>query len=110
MGLSHLPPDSLAAWVEASCAAQGVPVKVADPTVVSRVGALLGARVEGTRAQPRSGSTRPLGRGSVAPPDAHAGGVQGLHSGTARGDLDVVDQGGHDRVLPRQIEAAPGAA
>jgi hypothetical protein len=30
-------------WVRASCAAQGVPVKVADPVLVGRIGALLGA-------------------------------------------------------------------
>jgi hypothetical protein len=29
-------------WTRASCAAQGVPVKVADPMLVRRVGALLG--------------------------------------------------------------------
>lgn len=30
-----------AAWVEQSCAAQGVPSKVTDPTVLRRVGVLL---------------------------------------------------------------------
>jgi hypothetical protein len=33
----------LAAWVEASCAAQGVPVRVTDPGVLARVGVLMGA-------------------------------------------------------------------
>jgi hypothetical protein len=33
----------LAAWVEASCAAQGVPVRVTDPGVIARIGVLLGA-------------------------------------------------------------------
>ncbi len=32
----------LAAWVEASCAAQGVPVRVTDPGVLARIGVLLG--------------------------------------------------------------------
>lgn len=50
MGLSHLPADELAAWVEASCAAQGVPVKVTDAAVVRRVGMLLGAGADGSRA------------------------------------------------------------
>lgn len=36
--------EDLAAWVAKSCAAQGVPVKVTDPTVVRRVAALLNAR------------------------------------------------------------------
>lgn len=51
-------PDEVAAWVIASCAAQGVPVKVTDVTVVRRVGVLLGATGDGSRAHPRSGSTR----------------------------------------------------
>lgn len=33
----------LAAWVEATCAAQGVPVRVTDPGVLARVGVLMGA-------------------------------------------------------------------
>lgn len=32
----------LAAWLEASCAAQGVPVRVTDPGVLARVGVLMG--------------------------------------------------------------------
>lgn len=34
-------PDELAAWVAASCAAQGLAVKVTDPTTLRRVGILL---------------------------------------------------------------------
>lgn len=34
--------EDLAAWVAKSCAAQGVPVKVTDPTVLRRVAVLLG--------------------------------------------------------------------
>ena len=110
MGLSHLSADELAAWVTASCAAQGVPVKVTHPTMVRRVGALLGAQVAGPRAHPRSGSTWPGIGGSVAPHDAHAGGVQDLATGRAGADHDVVDQGPDDCVLPRQVEGVPGAA
>mgnify|MGYP001331189652 CR=1 FL=1 len=51
MGLSGLSPEDLAAWVAASCEAQGVPEHVTDPLVVSRVSALLGqARAPGARA------------------------------------------------------------
>lgn len=53
MGLSNLPPEEIAALVVDSCAASGVPVKVTDPTVVRRVGVLLGAPVGGQRAHPR---------------------------------------------------------
>lgn len=40
--LAGLSEEDLVAWVEASCAAQGVPVKVTDPAVVRGVCALLG--------------------------------------------------------------------
>ncbi|WP_238781371.1 hypothetical protein [Prescottella equi] len=36
-------PELLAAWVESSCAAQGVPVRVTDPGVLADVGVLMGA-------------------------------------------------------------------
>ena len=61
MGLSNVPAEVLAAWVAASCAGQGVPVKVTDPTVVRRVGALLGAGVAGPRERKRSGTRGPDG-------------------------------------------------
>lgn len=34
-------PDELAAWVAASCAAQGLGVKVTDPATLRRVGVLI---------------------------------------------------------------------
>lgn len=40
-------PAQVAAWVQASCEAQGVPVVVADPGVVSDVVALATGRVAG---------------------------------------------------------------
>ncbi len=47
--------EQVRAWVEDTCAAQGVPVVVSDPAVVSRVGALLGAE----RRKPSGGRTAP---------------------------------------------------
>lgn len=110
-GLSGLPADDdLAAWVAASCVAQGVPVKVTDVTVVRRVGLLLGGSVGRPRAQARSAAPRdPAGR-SEAPDDVHPGTVQGPDAGGAGCDDDVVDQGGGDRVLPRQIQRVPRSA
>jgi len=35
-------PEVVRAWLERTCAAQGVPVKVSDPRIVARVVALLG--------------------------------------------------------------------
>jgi hypothetical protein len=110
MGLSHLSAEQVAAWVAASCGAQGVPVRVSDPVVVRQVGVLLGAAPAGSRAHPRSGSTRDRGVRSVAPDDGHAGRVQGSNSGGAGRDVDVVDDRFDDGVLPRQREVGPGAA
>ena len=110
MGLSGLSPEVIAALVAESCAAQGVPVKVTDPSVVRRVGVLLGGPVPGPRAHPRSGSTRSGAGRSVAPHDGHPGGVEPGGSGSTGSDADVVDQGGDDGVVPVQADREPGAA
>jgi hypothetical protein len=34
--------DDVASWVDSSCAAQGVPVRLEDPVVIERVAVLLG--------------------------------------------------------------------
>jgi hypothetical protein len=49
--------EALRAWLEASCAAQGVSVLVSDPGTVAQVGVLLGGR----------GPARRLPAGSAAP-------------------------------------------
>lgn len=56
--------ESVRVWLVASCAAQGVPIHVTDPVVVSRLGALLGATGD------RGGLPR---RGGAATPEALAG-------------------------------------
>ncbi|GGG49729.1 hypothetical protein GCM10011374_10290 [Kocuria dechangensis] len=40
--MSGVDPAVLAAWVRASCEAQGVPEKVTDPVALRRIGDLLG--------------------------------------------------------------------
>lgn len=108
MGLSHLTPDQVAAFVTASCAAQGVAVKVSDPSVVRRVGALLGAPGTG-RARTRRAGARGTGTGaySVPPHDLDPGRVQGHDPGRPRSDHDVIDQGLDDGVLPVQVQRPP---
>ncbi len=51
-----LDPAAVAAWVLRSCQAQGVPVRVSDPTVLSHVRALVG--VGEPAAGPREGPRR----------------------------------------------------
>jgi hypothetical protein len=54
MGVKRVPLDVVRAWVERTCAAQGVAVKVRDPLVTAAVVTLLG----GKRQKRQTGSTR----------------------------------------------------
>ena len=40
--MSGIDPAALAAWIRATCEAQGVPEKVTDPAALRRIGDLLG--------------------------------------------------------------------
>lgn len=67
-GRHGLTPDQLREWVEASCTAQGVPVHVTEPSVVSQVGVLLGAprrKPSGGRVAPTAANADRLGPGRV---------------------------------------------
>jgi hypothetical protein len=108
-------------WVRASCLAQGVPVKVADPVLVGRVGALLGvgsgvrAAADGRRAAsgasaPRAAATADRACGLQLPDRLHPGGVQGARTGLAGADDGVVEQGGDDGDLPVEVERVPRSA
>ncbi|GAA3774747.1 hypothetical protein GCM10022240_28160 [Microbacterium kribbense] len=89
--------ELLAAWVAASCAAQGVPVFVADPGVLTRVRTLLGAggaeRGGSAVAEPRTARLPLQHPHRLNPP-----GVELVHGG--REDRGVVEHGPHDRGLP----------
>lgn len=104
-------PVELAEWVAASCQAQGVPVRVADPVTVSAVVALLGGPGGGGRARTRSvrATRRRTGR-SEAPDRLDAGGVEGSGSADSGGDHDVVDDAAHDRGLTVQVQTRPAIA
>lgn len=99
--------DALRAWVEASCAAQGVPVAVTDAAVVAQLGVLLRGR-DAAGAPPAGGdrSARP----SQLPGGHDPGRVQGAGSGLAGGDGGEVEHGGDDRSLPRQVQRLPRLA
>jgi hypothetical protein len=55
-------PEVVAAWLRASCAAQGVPVHVRDPQVLVQVAALL-PPVAGARTARSARRDGPAGRG-----------------------------------------------
>ena len=84
------PSFDVAAWVVASCEAQGIPVKVTDARVIARVAVLFGA--------PAAASE---------PPDRlNPGRVEGAGPGTA-GDHGMVEDRGDDRVTPIETEGLP---
>lgn len=114
-------PEEVENWVRASCAAQGVPVKVADPVLVGRVGALLGvgpgvrAAADGRRAAsgasaPRAAATADRSDGLQLPDRSHPGRVQRPGAGLSRADDGMVEQGGDDRYLPVEVERVPRSA
>ncbi len=103
--VGRLSPGGLAAWVEASCTAQGVAVKVVDPGVVRRVCALLGARATGPQARQRGRG--PAAGASEAPDRSDASTVEAASAGDTGGDDGVVEDGGDDGVLAREVEAGP---
>jgi hypothetical protein len=78
-------------WAERSCLDQGLPLKVSDSRILRDVAQLLGASVD--RSDP------PDGR--------EPGGVEAVVPSPARPDEDVVEDGGHDRVLPREGQVGP---
>lgn len=103
-------PEALAAWVEASCAAQGLPVKVTDAGAVARVVTLLGGPLGSGRAQARSASTaRP--RPALQPPHgSDPVDVEPAAPVCSRLDDGVVEDGGHDRGLSGEIKGRPLSA
>lgn len=97
------------AWVHSTREAQGLPCHVSDALVLARVGVLLGAQAEGTRAQGASApSARPPAAPSEGPVGLDAGGVESVASGDGGGlDGDVVDDGLDDGALSGEVQALP---
>jgi len=87
-------PDVVRAWVEASCAAQQLPVKVADETVLARVAGLLGA-------PPGLPGVPPARRlpSSTSPDHFETVGVEAVVTTAGGSHGDVVDNRSDDGVL-----------
>ena len=70
---------------------QALPLKISDPRTLRDVAQLLGASVEGSD-----------------PPDGREpGGIEAVVAAPAGPDDDVVEDGGNDRVLPREGQVGP---
>ena len=100
--MARLSGDALAAFVEASCARHGVPVKVTDPGVVRDVAVLLTGR-----AGP-GGVSRTVGRPvSDSPDQIDAVGVESSATVRGGGDDDAVEDGFDDRGLAGEVQLRP---
>lgn len=108
MGLSGVPPDRLAAWVRASCEAQGIKVRVSDPSTVRQVVALLGGPGDG-RGDQRLGAVprREPGRSAASPAGHDPVNVQATSSLGPGEDAGVVEHGGDDGVLTVEVQRGP---
>jgi len=115
--------DQVRDWVNASCQAQGVPVKVTDALVVRRVGTLLGAGSEGAglggggaahaAAAARTRSTARPARAVCAsepPKRVDAGRVEASGTGHSGEDDGVIEDGPDDRGLAVEVERVPRSA
>lgn len=85
-------PDQVEAWVRASCALQGVAVKVADADVLGRVVALLGHSGKERPSAPQRGRARPAAS-SEPPRRLDAVRVETLRSPDAGPHRGVVEDG-----------------
>lgn len=90
--------EAIAAWVAASCAAQGVPVRITDPGVVAKVTVLLRGGL--SRGGPRQGAQRGRPPRSEPPGRDDPVGVELAAAGLAGHDRREVEHGGDDRSLP----------
>ena len=103
--MARLTDEEVLAFVVASCAAQGVPVKVTDPLVLGKVALLLGSRgrtVRGPRQRVPAVGPAP----SEAPGDVHPVRVEGSGAGAGT-DRGPIDHGGDDGGLPGEVEFGP---
>jgi hypothetical protein len=103
----RLSQDLLVAWVERSCRAQGLLVKITDQATINQVRDLLGERTAGGRAQARSASTGPDVSGSQLPQRLDPVRVQSPGSADTRLDHRVVEDSVHNGDLPGQAQRFP---
>ena len=94
-------PEEIAAWVQRSCAEQGVPEKVSDPATVDRVVTLLRGRAP-ARSRAERASTGGQGR-SDAPHGTDAVGVEPVGT-VGGGDHGMIEDGLDDLGLPGEVE------
>lgn len=99
-------PDQVEAWVQRSCADQGVALRVIDSDVIGHVSALFGSRGKGRPSAPRSGR-RQGAASSKSPRGLDSVRVETLCPSSAGPNRGVVEQRADDGYLPTQCELFP---
>ena len=107
--MGSLTAEAVAAWVTASCQAQGVPVKVSEARTVEQVRVLLTGHAGRTAPARQRGRSAPAGR-SQPPERPDPFGVKGPGATRARSDHGVLQHSPDDRGLPGQVQAGPRSA
>jgi hypothetical protein len=107
--VGRLSDEELAAWVAASCQAQGVPVKVSEARTVEQVRVLLTGQAGRTAPARTRGRSGPARR-SQPPYRPDTSRVESLSAAGSRSDDRVVEHGPHDRRLPGQVQSGPRSA
>jgi hypothetical protein len=92
MAVTHLPPEVVREWVARTCAAQGVPLAVSDPGVVSEIVVLLSGEATGPRRQALAVAAGPGTQRLDAPDRFDPVGVNPVGRFSSFMDDDVVDE------------------
>lgn len=100
----------LARWVMASCARQGVPVKVTDALVVSRVAVLLSGRTQRRTAGAEGAADRRPPAASQSPHRLDPAGIETPSTRNTGPDDGVIDDGADDGVTAVQLQFGPLAS
>jgi hypothetical protein len=101
--MARLTRDELVAFVAASCARSGVPVRITDPVAVARVAVLLAGRDAGPTAQRRA-ADRPA---SDPPNEIDPARIESSTTAFGGGDHGMIEDGPHDRMLSGQVQIGP---
>lgn len=102
-GRADITPDAVREWVEASCAAQGIPVAVTEMAVLAQVAVLLGA----PRRPQAGGAPSSTRLRSDAPDGTEPAGVEPVEPATTGADNEMVEHRGNDAVLAMQRQSFP---
>ena len=107
MGLSGLPPEVIAAWVQTTCQRQGLTVAVSNPETVRALFTLLTGRQWPAAGQRDSAAAGDTAAESGAPDRLDPVDIDAVGGPGGGVDHDVVDQLADDRGLTSEVQLGP---